>query len=406
MGSIPTHWEASQLKRVCTFEYGDSLAAESRVEGDVQVYGSNGPVGKHNSSNTCGSTLVIGRKGSFGKVNYSTSPVFAIDTTFFVDSRYTHAHLRWLYYVLTVIRLDASTKDSAIPGLDREDAYAQMVPICDLVEQYAIAVFLDRETAKIDALVAKKERLIELLQEKRAALISRAVTNGLDPNVPMKDSGVEWFGEIPSDWEMKRLKYLAGKIGSGKTPKGGAGVYVNDGIMLIRSQNVHFGGLRLADVVYIDTATDSGMSGSRVKEGDVLLNITGASLGRCCVAFLDGSDANVNQHVCIVRPNQQRDNPSYLAYSMESHSLQDQIFNSENGVSRDAINFEQIADLILMMPALVEQRAIVSYLDGETAKFDALIKKVREAIKRLNELRAALISAAVAGRIDVRKEAA
>ena len=291
-------------------------------------------------------------------------------------------------------------------GLTGDSIRASVLALPPLPEQRTIATFLDRETAKIDALVVKKERLIELLQEKRTALISRAVIKGLDPNVPMNDSGIEWFGEIPAHWEMKRLKYLGGKIGSGKTPKGGAGVYVDDGIMLIRSQNVHFGGLRLADVVYIDAATDSEMSGSRVNEGDVLLNITGASLGRCCVAFLDGSGANVNQHVCIVRPNQQRDNPSYLSYSMESHSLQDQIFNSENGVSRDAINFEQIADLILVRPALVEQRAIVSFLDGETAKFDALIKKVREAIKRLNELRAALISAAVTGRIDVRKEAA
>ncbi len=279
-------------------------------------------------------------------------------------------------------------------------------PIPPLPEQRAIAAFLDRETTKIDALVAKKERLIELLQEKRTALISRAVTIGLDPIVPMKDSGMEWLGEIPARWEVKRLKHLAGKIGSGKTPKGGAEVYVDDGIMLIRSQNVHFGGLRLNDVAYIDAATDTEMSGSRVKEGDVLVNITGASLGRCCITYLDGSDANVNQHVCIVRPDQQRDNPSFLAYSMESHSVQDQIFNNENGVSRDALNFEQIGDLVLARPALVEQRAIVSHLDNETAKLDALIKKVREAIQRLKELRAALISAAVTGKIDVREEAA
>ena len=279
-------------------------------------------------------------------------------------------------------------------------------PIPPLAEQRAIAAFLDRETAKIDSLVAKKERLIELLQEKRTVLISQAVTKGLGPDVPMKDSGVEWLGQIPANWEVKRLKHVAGKIGSGKTPKGGADRYLDDGIMLVRSQNVHFGGLRLTDVAYIDVATDSEMSGSRVKEGDVLLNITGASLGRCCIAYLGGSDANVNQHVCIVRPDQQRDDPSFLAYSMESHSVQDQIFNNENGVSRDALNFEQIGDLVLARPSMVEQRAIASLLDCETAKLVSLIAKVREAIDRLKELRAALISAAVTGRIDVREEAA
>ena len=245
-----------------------------------------------------------------------------------------------------------------------------------------------------------------MLQEKRTALVSGAVTKGLDPSVPMKASGVEWLGEIPVHWEVKRLKHLAGKIGSGKTPKGGAESYKDQGIMLIRSQNVHFGGLRLTDVAYIDAATDGAMSGSRVREGDVLLNITGASLGRCCVAQLEGSDANVNQHVCIIRPEQQQDDPSFLAYSLESHSLQDQIFNNENGVSRDALNFEQIGDLVLARSELVEQQAIVSYLDREMAKLDALVTRIQEAIDLLKELRNSLISAAVTGRIDVREEIA
>ena len=225
---------------------------------------------------------------------------------------------------------------------------------------------MDRETARIDELVAKKEQLIGLLQEKRTALISRAVTRGLDPNGPMKDSGVEWLGEIPAHWEVKRLKYVVGKIGSGKTPKGGAERYVAEGVMLIRSQNVHFGKLYLGDVAYIDTDTDAEMAGSRVGEGDVLLNITGASLGRNCVARLGGIDANVNQHVCVLRPDQQQAESEFLAYSIESRSLQHQIFNNENGVSRDALNFEQIGDLVFPRPAISEQQAIADFLDRET----------------------------------------
>ena len=289
-------------------------------------------------------------------------------------------------------------------GLTGDSIREGVFPVPPLSEQRAIAAFLDRETARIDALVSRKERLIELLQEKRTALITRAVTKGLDPAAPMKDSGVEWMVEIPAHWEVKRLKHLVGKVGSGKTPKGGAERYVNDGVMLLRSQNVHFGGLRLTDVANIDTDTDDEMAGSRVLEGDVLLNITGASLGRSCVARLRGKDANVNQHVCILRPNQQQDEPEFLAYSVESRPLQDQIFNNENGVSRDALNFEQIGDLVFAKPARNEQQAIAAFLDRETAKLDSLIAKVREAIEHLRELRSALISAAVTGRIDVREE--
>ncbi len=278
-------------------------------------------------------------------------------------------------------------------------------PLPPLPEQRSIAAFLDRETARIDELVSRKERLIELLQEKRTALITRAVTRGLDPNSPMKDSGVEWLGEIPAHWEVKRLKYLVGKIGSGKTPRGGAERYLDDGVMLLRSQNVHFGKLQLADVAYIDAATDAEMAGSRVGEGDVLLNITGASLGRSCVARLGGKDANVNQHVCVLRPNQQLGKSDFLAYSIESRSLQDQIFNNENGVSRDALNFEQIGDLVFARPAISVQQAIADFLDKETSKLDALVTKVQDAIDSLKELRTALMSAAVTGRIDVREEA-
>ena len=290
-------------------------------------------------------------------------------------------------------------------GLTGDAIRSGKFPLPPLPEQRAMAAFLDRETGRIDELVSRKERLIELLQEKRTALITRAVTGGLDPDAPKKDSGVEWLGEIPAHWEVKRLKYLVGKIGSGKTPRGGAERYVDDGVMLIRSQNVHFGKLKLADVAYIDAETDAEMAGSRVGEGDVLLNITGASLGRSCVARLEGIGANVNQHVCVLRPDQQQNKSEFLAYSLESRSLQDQIFNNENGVSRDALNFEQIGDLVFARPAISEQQAIAEFLDRETAKLDSLIAKILEATHRLRELRTALISATVTGRIDVGEEA-
>ncbi len=278
-------------------------------------------------------------------------------------------------------------------------------PAPTIREQRSIAEFIDRETAAIDALVAKKERLIGLLHEKRTALITRAVTQGLDPNVPMKDSGVEWLGEIPAHWEVKRTKHVSTKIGSGKTPSGGAEVYIDEGTMLIRSQNVHFDGLRLDDVAYIDSQTDREMANTRVVEGDVLLNITGASLGRCCVARLRSVAANVNQHVCIIRPKPAAFDASFLASSLASEAVQAQIFNNEDGISRDALNFEQIGVLALCTPPLAEQSTIAAFLNRETARIDALVAKVRDAIARVNELRTALISAAVTGKIDVREEA-
>ena len=273
-----------------------------------------------------------------------------------------------------------------------------------LDEQKAIAAFLDRETARIDALIEKKRRQIELLQEKRSALISHAVTKGLDPNAPMKPSGIEWLGQIPKHWEIRKVKHLTTKIGSGKTPKGGAEVYVDSGVMLFRSQNVHFDGLRLDDVVFIKDEIDAEMANTRVRPGDVLLNITGASLGRCCLVVDDIGPANVNQHVCIIRARRTAMVPDYLSAAMSSFVAQSQIFASENGTSREGLNFQQVGNLLIVVPPRLEEQGEISrHIRVHTDRMDAIISTVLRSIDQLRELRTAMISAAVTGKIDVRE---
>ncbi|MDO9529231.1 MAG: restriction endonuclease subunit S, partial [Syntrophales bacterium] len=198
LGEIPEHWAIFRFKKVARLAYGNSLASEKRDDGNIEVYGSNGQVGMHLHSNTLAPVLIIGRKGSYGKINYCHNGVFAIDTTYFIDKRTTSMNLRWLFYLIGILGLDSYSEDSAVPGLSRDYVYSHYLPIPSISEQQFIASSLDRETSKIDALIEKKERLIKLLQEKRSALITHAVTKGLDPTVPMKDSGVEWIGEMPA----------------------------------------------------------------------------------------------------------------------------------------------------------------------------------------------------------------
>jgi len=162
-------------------------------------------------------------------------------------------------------------------------------------------------------LIEKTERKIELLKEQQTAIINHYVTKGLDPTVKMKDSGIEWIGEIPEHWKISKLKFKLKKIGSGVTPKGGSEVYADEGVMFLRSQNIHFEGLYLDDVVRITPQTHSEMSGSRVQLNDVLLNITGGSIGRCCVVNID-EEFNVNQHVCILRPTPSIDSLFYSIF--------------------------------------------------------------------------------------------
>ena len=180
LGDVPAHWVVRRLKSICRFAYGDTLTTDMMRSRTVPVYSSNGRVGVHSSANTKSPRVVIGRKGSFGIVNIVMQPVFAIDTTYFVDERYSIANLRWLFYLLDWLRLDAVTKDSAIPGLGREDAYQRMAPLPSLPEQTAIVRYLDKATADVDTAIDRARRQIELLRDYRTRLIADAVTGKLD----------------------------------------------------------------------------------------------------------------------------------------------------------------------------------------------------------------------------------
>lgn len=311
-----------------------------------------------------------------------------------------------LYLLLTdefIKTVDSSTYGAKMPRANWDFIGNCIVPVPSREEQKRIAAFLDKETAKIDTLIDKQEQLITLLQEKRQAVISHAVTRGLNPSVKMKDSGIEWLSEVPKHWIVKKLGYIATKIGSGKTPRGGSKVYLEEGILFLRSQNVHDTGLMLkkTETVYISEEMDSEMSATRVRPGDVLLNITGASIGRTCIVPADFQPANVNQHVCIIRVP--KDLQCYLSYFLQSVFVKSQIDAFQNGASREGLNFEQIAQIVLCLPpSSVEILEIVNRLQNDLGLIDQLISKTESAINLLKERRTALISAAVTGKIDVR----
>ncbi|MFM6158761.1 MAG: restriction endonuclease subunit S, partial [Sphaerospermopsis kisseleviana] len=193
------------------------------------------------------------------------------------------------------------------------------------------------------------------------------------------------------------------KIGSGKTPKGGSEVYINSGIMLIRSQNVYDDGLRLDDVVYIDDDIDNIQANSRVFPNDILLNITGASIGRTSLIPPNFGKANVNQHVCIFRPKLKEIFPQYLHLLFCSQQGKEQIFSCENGISREGLNFQEAGNLTFAIPTLEEQQKIADYLDYKTKQIEEQKTKIKQAIDLLKEYRTALITNAVTGKIDVRK---
>jgi type I restriction enzyme S subunit len=266
--------------------------------------------------------------------------------------------------------------------------------------QEKIANYLDKESSFIDRLITEKENLLTLLSEKRQVLISQGVTNGLNPEIKFNSLDNIWLRKIPEHWEIKKVKHLTKKIGSGITPRGGAEVYIKEGIPLLRSQNIHNDGLRLEEVAFISEEIHNSMSNSKVEVGDVLLNITGGSIGRCY--YFDGQfhEANVNQHVCIVRPNE-KVLTKYLYLFLISNLGQNQISAYQVGGGREGLNSEELKSFIIPLPPLKEQKTIVDTLQEETDKIDKIKNATLRSIELIKERRTALITAAVTGQIKI-----
>lgn len=402
--NLPSDWDQIRLSTVCSFHNGENLPSEKRKEGLVPVYGSNGIVDYHTESRTKSPSIIVGRKGSAGAINYSEEEAFVIDTAYYINPQPSNYNIKWLYYLLKSLQLEDQSEDSAVPGMNRKLIRAHIIPFPDLNTQTKIADFLDHKTAKIDHILNNYQKILDKLKEKKNSLIYDEVINDVGSNNTDIDHKNEWVNKIPSEWNILKLKWGTTKIGSGVTPKGGSKNYLDEGIIFLRSQNIHFEGLDLEDVAYIDKETNSQMKNSQVEPRDVLLNITGASIGRCCIVPKDFSSANVNQHVCIIRPKKNIFNPEFLNYIISSTIVQHQIFSEQEGASREAVTFEQIGSFYIPRPPLDEQKSIVTRLDHSTNKIKQAINNISDIIRILRKKRQSLITHAITGQLNLTDE--
>ena len=385
-----------RLKFIAKLGYGDSLASEVREAGEVPVFGSNGQVGSHAAANTHGETIIVGRKGSYGKVNYSPVSSFAIDTTYFIDRTTTEENLRWLYYVLPTLGLDELTQDTGVPGLSRESAYEKAVPYPDRKDQKRIADYLDRETSAIDELVAEKEKMLALLEEKHNGLITHTVTRGLDPKAKMKASGVAWIGEIPERWEVRRLKWACNSIQTGGTPSPEYMEDFEDGTVDWYTPGDFNDTFLLGDSSRkISSAAVAANEAPLFPAGSVLVVGIGATLGKVGLLL---RPASANQQINALLPHERID-PRYLTLLI--WAIDDLLKSSALSSTLSILNQQRMGDISIPVPSLEEQRAIVKELDGELGAASELSASLRDSIRLLGERRAALITAVVTGQIDM-----
>jgi len=425
LGEIPTHWNVVPLKRLGELQAGAGFPEEEQgVTDEVLPFFKVGDMaesddGKHliSAPNTVSTatakrlrafvfterTIVFAKVGAALLLNRRrilTRPSCIDNNMMGFTPRACEAE--WAFYWLAGLDFGELANPGAVPSIN-EGQVRETPAIVPLPrEQRAIAAFLDRETAKIDALVAKKERLIDLLQEKRTALITRAVTKGLDRNVPMKESGVEWLGEIPAHWEVKRIKWVA-RMESGHTPDKKIESYWQGGdIPWISLADT--GQLRevdhIANTAVMTTADGVEHSSAHLLPAGTVVFSRDATIGLCAIT---ATEMAVSQHfigwVCSSRLH-----PEYLLFVLRT--MMQELERLTMGATVRTIGMPDVRSLATPIPPMPEQERIIRYLLQQRAQVDALIAKIREAVDRLKELRTALISAALTGKIDVREEAA
>jgi type I restriction enzyme, S subunit len=313
------------------------------------------------------------------------------------DSRFMHYLLR----AYDVTKVFYSMGGGLRQAMKFDDLKRLPLLLPPKAEQLAIAAFLDRETARIDALVTEQRRLMELLKEKRQAVISHAVTKGLSAHVPMKDSGIEWLGAIPAHWVLSKVKVVSTFATSG--PRGWSERVSDDGALFVQSGDLN-------DLLEIDfanakrvrvDASDSEAIRTRLANGDVVVCITGAKTGNVAVAAHVSEPSYVNQHLCLVRPDVLRVSPKFLGTVLKSTVGQTFFELSQYGL-KQGLSLEDVEGAPIPCPDLSEQNTIVQFVEQQSSRFAVMSADAQRAVDLLLERRAALISAAVTGKIDVR----
>ncbi|MGH9320523.1 MAG: restriction endonuclease subunit S [Vicinamibacteria bacterium] len=426
LGEIPSHWEVKRLKRV--FRVVNGSTPES---GEPEFWDGGIPWVTPEDLGDLAGTLIRATRRSITESGYRSCGTTLVPAgSLVLSTRAPIGHLavaggdlctnqgcrslvfrneashQFFYYQILAARgeFESLGQGSTFEELGKGQLEDVVIVEPASPEQRAIAAFLDRETAKIDGLVAMKERLIELLQERRTALITRAVTRGLDPSAPMKDSGVEWLGEIPAHWELKRLWHL--------TPSDRRIMYgivlpgpnVDDGVLIVKGGDVADGRLKLEVLSKTTFEIESRYVRSRLRGGDLVYAIRG-SIGEAEMVPSDLEGSNLTQDAARVAYTSST-HGRWLLYALRSRSVFAQLEAGSLGATIKGINIRDLKRAHIPVPPRSEQEEIASFIDAEVQKIDALIAKVREAIDLLKEFRTALISAAVTGKIDVREEAA
>lgn len=395
LGMVPEHWDVRKLKWLASLQSGDFITGETiEEEGEYPVYGGNGLRGYCAAFTHEGAYALVGRQGALcGNINYADGKFWASEHAVVV-SPYVPTTVRWLGELLRAMNLGQYSISSAQPGLAVERIIDLFLPVPPESERQIIAVYMDRETARIDALIEKKSRFIELLREKRQALITHAVTRGLDSSAKMKYSGVEWLGEVPEHWDVlsfqRCVRIAEGQVDPEESP------YRE--MVLLAPNHIESGSGHL---LYTETAEEQNAESGKYlcNKGDVVYSKIRPALRKVCIA----PDLSLCSADMYPMQGYSGMSNQFLFWFLLSEPFSAFAVLEADRVAMPKINRESLNSVQLPRPPLNEQIEIVVWVEQATARLDNLRAKTERSIELLKERRAALITAAVTGQLDLRE---
>ena len=418
LGEIPGDWEIVSAKRMFqsvrtpAYKSDEQLAASQKygvIPQSLMMQLNDSKVmlalkGTESFRHVETNNFVISLRSFEGGIEYSqyTGCVSPAYTVLKNSKPISYGYYRYLLKCTPFIAALQSSTDSLRDGksINYEQFSALSLPLSSVHEQNVIAAFLDHETTKIDNLINKQQQLIEILKEKRQAVISHAVTKGLNPDVPMKDSGVEWLGEVPEHWELVPLKYLCNFSGGGTPTKDNLSYWQGGTVPWVSPKDMKsFWISETQDYVTPKAVNES--STNYVEEGSLLMVVRSGILQRNIPVAINIVKVTMNQDMKALRFNE-RMKAYYAAYFINGNVNSLLLEWTKEGATVESIEHEYLANGLIPVPPIDEQYSIIKSISDQMIRFELLEEKALTGIRLLQERRTALISAAVTGKIDVR----
>lgn len=405
IGEIPEKWEIKKLKYLTFIGNGKDHKGVWDENGEYPILGTGGKFGNSNTFLYDKPSVILGRKGTIDNPLYVDEPFWAVDTVYFTIAKES-TDTKYLFYLSKTINFDLYKYGSAVPSMNQEvlkEIYFSTPPTKK--EQTAIANYLDQKTAELDHLISEKKQLVKLYQEEKTAIINQAVTKGINPKAKLKDSGIEWLGDIPEHWEVGTIKSISSYF-KGMAFK--SEHFKPKGIPIIKASNIKESTIKnITSFISIDNQ-NSNFEKVRLLTGDIIMSTVGSkpevinsAVGQLAYISEEFSNSYLNQNTICIRANDEIHN-SYLNYVLHSKYIRAKIDSIALWIANQAyIEVEKVRGTYIPIPNIVEQVEIVKHIKKETSNIDSKIAKAKKYINLLTEYRTALISEVVTGKIKV-----